>query len=450
MSSEFKESLPFRFPFSDKVSNRINEVYSGVRTKAKDANRRFLQDAKEGNLSSYYTNLHPVLTGETKIADLTNTERLELVGSFSASFILINHLAGIADIGNAMVKEVGASPIKSELDKLTGVLLIPFLTVEGAVRREAAYLYAYKAIIYDQLTDPKEIIAVIQKGVALANSLYGPEYRALGEGTAKGKVMHQFSQFNVHQWAMFKAQIRQAHELGQLKKIKSGDDLLFNLKSFFATKRTIEFPDGSVKTYHIRDSVDPLLPARMAKFFVQDTIGATIGFIFPGVNIGNPVNKSASFAMAMVLNFILYGETPDDWDISDWLFGILAFNFGLGKTLPLQLLYNLAIGKDTIFTMPKITTATWDFASSFFKDDPETLANSYYKTGNAAKFFLSFDPLPSTRRYRTDEENEYTRKDILSKMVSPFIGETDILGLRIPFPSDNLVPIHNLAKFMRK
>jgi len=441
--------LKKKMPFSERADKRINEIYKGIRDRANEFVSEFLLRAKKGTLSEYHNILYPIINGDTTIAEKDTDGKLEVVKAVAAEYLVKHGLTTTKDIGSAYVKEVGTSTNQQLTEEMKGSLLRWFNTWEGKARRQSAFLYAYKIVFYDNVTDLKDIELAMEKGVALANSLYDMMERKLIEGNAKGKFLAQFSQFNTFQWSMFKTQIHQAYQSGQLKKIKNMDDVLFNLKSVFAIERTIDQPDGTKRTFKIGSSIDPLIPARLAKYLWQDTIAEVINLAIPGVRVGNPINKSFAYFIAFIIYTLETGELPDEWDLSDWLFGLVVFKFGFGLTIVPQMFYNALRGKRNVVSTPKVMSVAWDLASDqFTKDKKMSKSEAWYWFGEGSKFLVGFDPTPHTRRYHSKEQNELTGS--AKKFYKPFVGELDLGPLTVPAPSDNLIPFYNLSKYLRR
>lgn len=408
----------------------------------------FLEKAEKGDVADYYKTLYPVVTGKAKIDEYLGGEKLELLKAFVAEYAIKNGLTGATNIGAGYVEEVGASPTKETWNKVKSLPLAGFNYAEVRNRLSSAFLFGYKAIFYNKLTNPQEIRNVIEKGVGLTNSMYDMMYRKAGEGNPSGKVMFQFSQFNTFQEKAYKQNLQQAMDLGQLREVKTIDDLLFNISAFFKTQQVIKNKDGSIITRKIGDTVDPYIPGQMTKYFWQDSIGMVFEMAIPGLRVGNPVNRIAIMSMSMILNAMLTGEGPDDWDVSDWLFTLLGFRLGLGLTFPVQLLYNIVTEKEQVFSLPKVLWA-WGFIADMFRTDEVSTSEAWYKAGRLSKFLLSVDITPHTRRYYNEEQNRLTGSTV-SKFFRPLIETQSIGGFNIPLPSPDLVPVVGLARYKRK
>ena len=314
--------------------------------------------------------------------------------------------------------EVGSAYISNELEN-SPKLLYFFQTAEVANRIIGAYLYSHNAIFNEKITNVKSILNAIDKGVSRANSDYGIEVRSFMESNAGGRMIQMFRQFNSNQWDQYRRSFIRAYELDQLRPIFSEiyqkrfmeayKNLKYNIDSFISKEKEIKI-DGELKNFIRGRVLDPLIPATLAREFLQDvTVGSLLEFMYPGLRVGNPVNKIGGNLLLMLFNSIILDQEPDDWDFQEWIFLLLGFKFGMMGTLIPNLIWNMVFDRKRIIPINsrQVELASDMLSSLMYNNSPRMeLANSLYLDQQAAKGLIGFNPFPHDRKYY----NKYQRE----------------------------------------
>jgi len=406
-----------------------------IQKKARDFRNKFTVSVKTGEHTEYLNTIRYLDTVESLDAlkpignDSIAKSKHDAIEALVAVYLLQHGLGKNVQID---VADVG------EKSKISSIALGLFSEAEVTNRILGAYMFAYKAVFVDNVTDIKLVKSIIAKGVARANSLYEMEYRKIFEGKAGGRFLSQFSQFNTSQLDIRRQEFEQAIRLGQWKPIwetlkdkdiiKAYENGKFNLKSMFSDELTAEDENGVIRTYKKDDSVDPLIPRMIAEQFLVDvTLGTALEFLYPGFRVGNPIHKAFYLPALMLLSMLFLRDKPSEWDISDWIFGILGFKIGLGFALPLQMIYAYAIGRP--FRMPlqsKVANHAYDIGrwmissdeySSSKKSQKRRLSESNYYLGLLSKLGTTMDLTPYTRTYNSDAQNAITSAPLFLRPV---------------------------------
>ena len=415
--SVFDKHLPSWLKVGEKRINRDSWKFASS----------FKNNVKEGHLAQYANSvieahkLVDISKLDVTSDDPTVLAQTQILEGLVVNYLLKHGLGKGTEVGSAYVSQTDKS-MKISKDSIFHPLA-SFRRREVTNRILGAYLFGYKAMFIDKKSNIRDIEVAIEKGVGRANSSYEMMYRKLVESTAWGRLLAMFSHFNTNQWDIRRMEIEQGRRTGQVKpvwgKIKEGNIVdaflngTFNLKSIFAEEMTVEDENGVLRTYKKGDSVDPLLLQRRVKEFIIDAlIGGPMEFLYPGVRVGNPINRATRMALVMIADVLLNGDSPDEWDMMDWVFVLLGFKLGMGHTIPIQLIYNLATEKKR---WSPINSKTTDLAFEVMKNvfDPPIstkgrVSTSVWLGGEASKWGLSVNVLPYTRKYQSNLKNKIT------------------------------------------
>ena len=242
-----------------------------------------------------------------------------------------------------------------------------------------------------------------------------------------GSLLMQFSQFNSFMLQMKILEIQQAKRLG----------IKFTPKNMFS--RIIQTPDG--KIHKAGDTIDPNIANRMLVDWWIDSIGITLGQLQPGFRAQNPVNAAIIKPLSFIAQMIVFNDTPDDWDLRDWVFGILSFWLGLGYTIPAQIIANVS-GKFG-FPIPLLTSKDGSLVpinprvSNFLYKVVKGLTEGgrstpNYLTDQLIRFLFSFNAFtPVKRSYYKGETKEFQRRSLPEK-GSFFFEEGRFLKILVP------------------
>jgi hypothetical protein len=334
----------------------------------------------------------------------------------------------------------------------SSVMLKPFKAVESSVRLHAAYLYAYKAVIEDGITNIDTVEQAITKGIARTQSLYEAMYRRLGEDKTLGRLLFQFSQYNGFQLNMKIQEYRHAKRLG--------------LKWRDSFSRNIEHYDenGNKTIITAGQTVDPNIMNRFLVDWWFDTIGISLGILIPGFRASNPLNRAISLPLAFLAQAIVSGDTPDDWDLRDWIYGILGFFMGVGFTIPIQVLANLSgkmgaplpiltdkkIGEKSYLEAavafnPRVPAfAATLIAPMIYGEKKGNLAESSYQMQQFERLMLGLNFFtPYTRKHMSKAQKKFNVQSAPRKVLD--LMWSDKTGL----PNfEQMVPILNILKDM--
>ena len=365
------------------------------------------------------------------------SDKIKLAETFAKEYALSANLHKIERFSEMVINEPtiesGATGkiqegVKTVANSYVGTKI--FNKAEIRVRTTAAFLYAYKAIVEDNLTDPKEIEWAISKGIARSQSLYENMYRKLREKTSKGKFLSLFSQYMTYQKDVVVAEWDQAH----IQKLKFTD--------LFHPTATI---DG--KVYRANDTVDPNIYNRWAVKMCMDMVYFSLGNLIPGMRQRSPIGRLATAPLAFLAQALVTGHSPSEWDLRDWLFSFLSIWIGLGNTLPIQFMAAVANNYLGIH-IPLISdekktgkgqATVKDITSTFFPSSPregraikalyESFAAEPPEDGSWAKEMLFGTSLfernvmgfnffiPTQRTYYTKMQNEFQQDNPAKKIL---------------------------------
>jgi len=240
-------------------------------------------------------------------------------------------------------------------------------------------------------------------------------------------------------------EIQQAKRLG----------IKFTPKNMFT--RTVKTPDGRV--HKAGDTIDPNIANRILVDWWIDTLGITLGVLVPGFRAHNPVNAAIIKPLSFLAQIIVSGQTPDDWDLKDWIFGIASFWVGLGYTLPVQVIANIsgyfdapipiltddrAKDKSLLSNIVPVNPRVAQFgiqALDGFFNAPQysrrSVSAGQYDLAQLEKFLLSFNAFtPIKRSYFGKETAKFQARGPVQK-VGFFLEEGRFLKY--------LVPIYNIT-----
>ena len=311
---------------------------------------------------------------------------------------------------------------------------------EQQIRISAAYMYAYKAVVRDGITDPKEIEGVIEHGVGGTQGLYHSIYKKLGEATQIGSLGMQFSHYNT--W------ILKGKRMEWQQMARSGMKL--DIKDFFKY--------GESET---RRSIDPNIKNRYIMDFWYNTVGRTFELLFPGIRAGDPVFRVLNLALYNIA-MGLSGDWDDDerYTTEDLAFSFMSFWIGMGYTLPLQAVWNYLMPKkgevkvsDIIPINNRVTNTMFDIYDWAYPrnnimfnpilgwdSDSKVVSSSAYKQGASERAWLGFNAFtPVPRKFSSKRSREFQSKPFGQKLTSliPLFGEHD----------DVYLPIYNFFKY---
>lgn len=436
-------------PGFSKFANNVARNELSVRAEAKKQFDKFKEPMNTGDFQYYSTLLEPYWreTGALPLDIEDINKQIEIAAAVAAQYLIEHGYAKKRVLGTEYIpteeltKKIGGMKVaKSKLEKYG---LHYFSGAEGRARRMSAFMFAIKAVVVDKETDVHKIYEIIEKGVARANSVYDMMYRKLGEGSPIGQLLMKFSQFNTNQLDSILMQLEIGKQEGQIKAVfdpirqgkllEAAEAMGFNIKMMFKKEYTVEYPDGQKITYRASASKDPLILRRMAKELWQDTIAKTLVMPIANLRTGNPANTVITMALIFLGNFIYHGgELPDEWDLKDWIFTILSFRLGMGITVPADMIYGLASGKDLIQTLPnpRVFSGTGeavnlgiDLIAPKRVKPSQGVKEGWYTMGRLSGFSFGFNPFPHTRRYYDYDVNQLRQKGLLNipkQMVNPF------------------------------
>jgi hypothetical protein len=366
--------------------------------------------------------------------------KMKVLEGLVAKYLFEHGLAEISEIGSSYVP---GKPSEQERGKKEKVILgfntALFKKAERLNRVLGAYLHAYEAMMIEGITDVNMINNAIEKGVARANSSYEMFERQLIESSAGGRMGGMFSQFQVNQLDQFRMMIEQGKELGQIKDVKEElknfnfhqgiMNALYNINNVF--KSNLEIKDeksGEIKTYKSGDIIDPNIPRKIFKEFLTDTtIGTALEFMFPGLRIGNPINKILNLPLVYLAQVLINGgDEWDEWDWSEWLFTLLGFKIGMWFAAPIQLLWNIAFERENPVPInPRVYSVPLKTADYLLFSDAVTprqkVNQGNYIMGVASKALTSIDLTPHTRQHYSDLRNEITSEfGLFRPFTAPF------------------------------
>lgn len=362
-----------------------------------------------------------------KSSDPNTLDKLKVLDALVAKYLFANGLGNITEIGATYV---------SDNDRKGAKANFMFQKAERINRINGAFLFGYKAMFIDGITNVKDIELAIEKGVARANGEYDKAYRELIEKNAGGRLGNMFAQFGVYRLNVIQRMIEQGKQEGQIKPVLSEirkfhiTTAIKNAKDNFTNIFKPKLKIGD-KTFTSGSSVDQNIPRVLAKELALDlTVGEFFEFLYPGLRLGGPVNKLINKPLVLLVSYLLSGDEPDDYDIGDILFTALGLKFGMFFTMPLQFLWNLANEREGLIPFnPRVASITKNLflpiiAAEVFGGESSARRQkqqAWYYTGELIKAFTSFDPTPRTRRYQSDLQNLITNTDPFTRtFTAPF------------------------------
>lgn len=413
-------------------------------------NKEFLVRLRNNEINKYesdYKNLKDFIGGYRSSDKVFEKMQKEYAASIAAKWLTESGILRRSEFGKEMAssnvdwkKAKGILKVLGQGVSATSTLLtIPREAAEQRIRITAAYMYAYKAIVRDGLTDAKEIEGVIEHGIAGTQGMYQAMYKKLGEASQTGSLFMQFSHYNTY---MLKKRV------AEWKQMKSSKDK-FDIKDFF-----------SIDSSKMRSSIDPNIKNRYVMDFWYNMIGRTFELLMPGLRAGDPVFRLLNLAiynLAMVASGN-WDSDDDGYDLEDLFYSILSFWIGSGATIPMQAVWNLLSPKDTEETkvsdiIPvnnRVTNSAKGIYNIFVPEEdkftPKKITNSYLVSSSAyrnARFefnVMGMNTLYSVpRSFSSKEAQEFQNKNLFEKGASliPFIGEN----------SDALIPVYNMFKY---
>ena len=442
--------------------------YTKTSWNARYFRKEFMIALKRSDLKQFEDNLKKFIdpmTGKVIESKLTFiTEQEKYAGAIAAKYLVeAGETRPIYEVGKERALErVDMTSTKGWKNMLAKGMLeyssiakLPRNVVERRIRVSAAYMYGYKAVVIDKISDPKVIEQVIEHGVKRTQALYDAMYRKLGEFSEWGSFGMQFSHYNTFMLQSSIKEYEQMNNLGQP----------INIKNFFSN--TIYDENG--KAHGIHDSVDPHILGKLKFRFWYNTIGRTMELLFPGIRAGSPLFR--------VFNLIIYNlamglsgnwDADDDgWDLRDLAFSLMSFYVGTGFTLPIQAVYNYftedndvlpvnnrvtnpaqtiyeAIGGES-GRMLNYNAMMGDDFQLYFRPS-EVVKSEAYNFAKGERALLGFNAIGSQpRKFSSMDAQKFQSKDVFEKIFR--LSPIPIPGTEIGEDAEIFIPVLNMFKY---
>jgi hypothetical protein len=167
---------------------------------------------------------------------------------------------------------------------------------------------------------------------------------------------------------------------------------------------------------------------RFRKFMTDFSVGIFLGSLFPGLRTSNPTTEPYIIMARILINSIVAGVDPDEFELDQLFFAVFGYFFGLGGGATAQYLYNLIVkGKSEIPMNPRVFKGT-AIVGKFLDDEYERNNNQFgnllkeLNFGSALEYIITGNKVvyPKLKSYNIDSfKAMQEERGIAGKLLTP-------------------------------